>query len=58
MIVGQLVTLTTGHYKGRPGIITEVNKNKCVVVLTDTVNYPQYADVTINNVTSSDYQRR
>lgn len=57
MIKDQTVVMTRGHYKGRPGIITEVNGSTCTVVLTDTVNYPRHADVTIYNVKSSDYRR-
>lgn len=47
-----------GHYKGRPGIITEVKGSKCTVELTDTEGYRNgEPGVTINNVTSRDYHR-
>lgn len=57
MIKDQTVVMTRGPYKNRPGIIVEVYGDKCTVVLTDTPNYPGHADVTINNVKSSDYRR-
>lgn len=47
-----------GHYKGRPGIITEVNGSTCTVELTDTEGYRNNREgVTINNVTSRDYHK-
>lgn len=58
MIRGQLVTITRGHYKDRPGIITEISAGKCTIALTDTPNYPKHYDVTIRNCTPSDYTRR
>lgn len=57
MMVNDTVVMDKGPYKGRPGIIVAVNGNKCTVVLTDTVNYPKYADVTIYKVKSGDYHR-
>lgn len=59
MIQGWLVTMDRGHYKGRPGIITEVYGNKCTVVLTDTEGYRNNREgVTIRNVTTKDFHRR
>lgn len=48
--VGQRVKVTTGHYKGRPGVIRTVEDNGkyCMVTLTDT---PGPNDVSINNMT-------
>lgn len=57
LIQGWKVMMDRGPYKGRPGIITSVQGDKCTVVLTDTRNYPKEADVTINNVTVNDFHR-
>lgn len=57
MYEGMRVVMTRGHYKNRPGIITEVKGSKCTVVLTDTPNYEENPGVTINNVTVRDYRR-
>ena len=58
MRVGDTVVMTKGHYKNRPGIITEVYGNKCTVVLTDTEGYKRKEEgVTINNVVTGDYRR-
>ncbi|QIQ63018.1 hypothetical protein SEA_MOAB_155 [Streptomyces phage Moab] len=55
--VNQKVTVTRGHYKGRPGIIRHVHRdgNYCVVALTDT---PMPNAVTINNMTWNDMRKR
>lgn len=57
MIVGDQVVMDKGPYKNRPGVIARVSGSKCTVILTDTPNYPEYADVTIYNVKSSDYHK-
>lgn len=57
MQVNDKVVMDKGPYKGRPGIVVAVKGTKFTVVLTDTQNYPQHADVTINNVTSRDCHR-
>lgn len=53
----QLVTVTRGHYKNRPGKIRWVSADDsyCIVVLTDT---PQEGDVSINNMTWKDMKKR
>lgn len=53
----QLVTVTKGHYKNRPGKIKWISPNDdyCMVVLTDT---PQEGDVSINHMTWSDMRKR
>lgn len=58
MIKGWTVQMDRGHYKGRPGIITEVSGSKCTVVLTDTEGYKKgHEGVTIYNVTTKDFHR-
>ena len=53
----QLVTITSGHYSGRPGKIKWISPEDdyCMVVLTDT---PQEGDVSINNVTWKQMKKR
>lgn len=53
----QLVTVTHGHYSGRPGKIKWISTDDsyCMVVLTDT---PQEGDVSINNMTWSVMKKR
>lgn len=55
--VGQKITVTRGHYSGRPGVIRTVEDGGkyCMVTLTDT---PGPNDVSINNMTWSDMKRR
>lgn len=57
MMVEDVVVMDRGRYKNRPGVIVRVSGDKCTVVLTDTPNYPEHADVTIYNVTSRDYHK-
>lgn len=53
----QNVTVTRGHYKGRPGKIKWIDPTDsyCMVVLTDT---PNEGDVSINNMTWKDMRKR
>lgn len=56
-VKNQLVTVTKGHYKGRPGKIKWIDPTDsyCMVVLTDT---PREGDVSINNMTWEHMKKR
>lgn len=54
--IHQKVTVTKGHYKGRPAIIIELNRDGTyAVTLTDT---PELNDVVIRSVKHNELKAR
>jgi len=55
IIVGDVVVIDRGHYKGRPATVRAIRRDKYTLTLNDT---PGSEDVTIRNVKRDEFHKK